>query len=68
MKDKFYAYIEALQDRITGALEAEDGKARFRQDLWERPEGGGDHAHGRLCAARLDPSGPLSGCPSPGTG
>ncbi len=41
MKDKFYAYIEALQDRITGALEAEDGKARFREDLWERPEGGG---------------------------
>ena len=41
MRDKFYAYIEALQDRITGALEAEDGKARFREDLWERPEGGG---------------------------
>ena len=41
MKDKFYAYIEALQDRITQALEAEDGKARFRQDLCERPEGGG---------------------------
>lgn len=41
MKDEFYAYIKTLQDRITGALEAEDGKARFRQDIWERPEGGG---------------------------
>lgn len=41
MKDRFYSYIEALQDRITGALEAEDGKARFREDLWQRPEGGG---------------------------
>lgn len=41
MKDKFYAYIEDLQNRITGALENEDGAARFREDLWERPEGGG---------------------------
>lgn len=41
MKDRFYAYILKLQDRITGALEAEDGTARFREDLWERPEGGG---------------------------
>jgi coproporphyrinogen III oxidase len=41
MKDKFYAYIQELQDRITSALEAEDGKAKFREDLWERSEGGG---------------------------
>ncbi|WP_088340092.1 oxygen-dependent coproporphyrinogen oxidase [Robiginitalea sediminis] len=41
MKDKFYAYICELQDRITGALETEDGKAAFREDLWERPGGGG---------------------------
>ena len=41
MKNKFYAYILKLQDQITSALEAEDGKARFREDLWERPEGGG---------------------------
>ncbi len=41
MKEKFYAYIQDLQDRITRALEAEDGSARFREDLWERPGGGG---------------------------
>lgn len=41
MKDKFYAYIQRLQDQITQGLEAEDGKARFREDLWERPGGGG---------------------------
>lgn len=41
MRDKFYGYIEALQNRITAALEQEDGNARFREDLWERPEGGG---------------------------
>jgi coproporphyrinogen III oxidase len=41
MKDKFYAYIQQLQDSITARLEAVDGKAKFREDLWERPEGGG---------------------------
>ncbi|MBC2838338.1 oxygen-dependent coproporphyrinogen oxidase [Robiginitalea sp. SC105] len=41
MKDRFYKYIEGLQDRITGALEVEDGTARFREDTWERAEGGG---------------------------
>ena len=41
MKDRFFAYIQNLQDTITSSLEAVDGKANFREDLWERPEGGG---------------------------
>lgn len=41
MKDKFYNYIVGLQDSITSQLESLDGKALFREDLWERPEGGG---------------------------
>lgn len=41
MKDKFYQYIQDLQDTITSKLESIDGKASFQQDLWERPEGGG---------------------------
>lgn len=41
MKTKFYEYIQQLQDRITTDLEAIDGKAVFRQDLWEREGGGG---------------------------
>lgn len=41
MKDRFFAYIQNLQDTITSSLEAVDGKAKFREDLWERPEGGG---------------------------
>ncbi len=41
MKDKFYTYIQQLQDTITSKLEEVDGKAKFRQDLWERSEGGG---------------------------
>jgi coproporphyrinogen III oxidase len=35
------AYLLDLQDRICAAVEAEDGGARFEEDLWERPEGGG---------------------------
>jgi coproporphyrinogen III oxidase len=30
-----------LQDRISAAFETEDGSARFREDAWERPGGGG---------------------------
>lgn len=41
MKEKFYAYIQNLQDKITSGLEEVDGKASFREDLWVRKEGGG---------------------------
>ena len=41
MKDKFYNYIQELQDSITQQLEDIDGTAKFHEDLWERPEGGG---------------------------
>ncbi len=33
-------YLLNLQDRICTALEAEDGKEKFREDKWNRPEGG----------------------------
>lgn len=41
MKDKFYEYIQKLQNSITSKLEKVDGTAKFQQDLWEREEGGG---------------------------
>lgn len=41
MKDQFYAYIQNLQDQICQGLEAVDGSTKFREDLWNRPEGGG---------------------------
>jgi len=41
MKNKFYTYIENLQDEITTALEAVDGTAKFKEDIWKRSEGGG---------------------------
>jgi coproporphyrinogen III oxidase len=41
MKNKFYQYIQNLQDQICAGLEATDGQAKFREDIWDRPEGGG---------------------------
>ncbi|WP_299272363.1 oxygen-dependent coproporphyrinogen oxidase [uncultured Psychroserpens sp.] len=41
MKDTFFNYIHELQDTITSKLEAIDGKAKFQEDIWKRPEGGG---------------------------
>jgi coproporphyrinogen III oxidase len=41
MKDKFYNYIQELQDTITSKLEEIDGEAKFKEDIWKRPEGGG---------------------------
>jgi coproporphyrinogen III oxidase len=41
MKNKFYAYIEKLQDTITSKLEEIDGGVKFKEDKWERLEGGG---------------------------
>ena len=35
------AYLLELQDRICNAIEAEDGKASFMEDDWEREGGGG---------------------------
>lgn len=41
MKERVQAYIESLQERITAAVETLDGKAKFIEDVWARPEGGG---------------------------
>ena len=41
MKEKFVKYIQNLQNEITSALEEIDGSAKFKEDVWERPEGGG---------------------------
>ncbi|KAG1649022.1 Oxygen-dependent coproporphyrinogen-III oxidase [Nymphon striatum] len=41
LEDKFFAYIQNLQDTISAKLEEVDGKATFAEDIWKRPEGGG---------------------------
>ncbi len=35
------SYLLALQDSICAALEREDGREKFQEDNWTRPEGGG---------------------------
>ncbi len=41
LKDRFYNYIQNLQNTITSKLEEIDEKATFKEDIWKRPEGGG---------------------------
>jgi len=41
IKTSWISFIHDLQNRICAALEQADGKALFREDKWERPEGGG---------------------------
>jgi len=41
LKDRFVKYIHGLQDEICAGLEQMDGKAVFREDRWDRAEGGG---------------------------
>lgn len=40
-KEQFIQYLEDMQDTICVGLEAIDGKGKFVEDRWERPEGGG---------------------------
>ena len=40
-KDRFYDYIQGLQDQICNALETADTEAKFQEDLWDRKGGGG---------------------------
>lgn len=40
-KDQIAEKYKEIQDEITQALEALDGKARFEEELWERDGGGG---------------------------
>ena len=41
IKENWISYIRLLQNDICESVEAEDGGAKFREDVWEREEGGG---------------------------
>lgn len=41
MLEQVKAYLLGLQDSICEGLEQSDGQARFVEDAWERPQGGG---------------------------
>ncbi|NNF18355.1 MAG: oxygen-dependent coproporphyrinogen oxidase [Flavobacteriaceae bacterium] len=57
MKEPFFQYIQQLQDRICNRLEQVDGKAKFREDPWERPEGGGGRSRVMEDGAVLEKAG-----------
>ncbi len=40
-RDRWISFIHQLQDDICIALEKSDGSVKFKEDRWERPEGGG---------------------------
>lgn len=50
-------YLLALQDSICTTIEAEDGKARFREDVWERDEGGGGRSRVMADGAAFEQAG-----------
>lgn len=41
IREEWVKFIHQLQDKICNALENTDGKTKFKEDLWQRPEGGG---------------------------
>ena len=41
IKENFTQYIRSLQNEICKALEEVDGQAKFKEDHWQRPGGGG---------------------------
>ena len=41
MKNEFLEHIAVLQKKITASMEMIDGKGKFIEDVWKRPEGGG---------------------------
>lgn len=51
-RERVAAFLQGLQDRICAGLAAADGQAKFQEDSWTRPEGGGGRSrvmrHGGL--------------------
>lgn len=41
MRDRVVSYLLGLQDQICAGIEYADGSAKFREDSWTRPGGGG---------------------------
>lgn len=41
LAQQFAQDVRRIQDEICAALEGVDGEGKFREDLWDRPEGGG---------------------------
>ncbi len=50
LRERWIAFIQTLQDEICAALEAVDGRARFREDCWTRDEEAGGGGRTRVLA------------------
>jgi coproporphyrinogen III oxidase len=57
IRREMQVYVQQLQDRICEALELADGSARFEEDLWERPGGGGGRSRVLTNGAVLEKAG-----------
>lgn len=44
LKEEIAAYFRELQTRICAGIELADGQGSFREDSWDRSEGGGGHS------------------------
>lgn len=55
--DQVKAFLLDLQDRICKALETADGRARFVEDAWQRPAGGGGRSRVLTAGAVFEQAG-----------
>jgi coproporphyrinogen III oxidase len=57
MKTRSALYFRQLQNRIVTALEELDGQGRFREDVWDRPGGGGGRSRVLLAGGVFEKAG-----------
>jgi coproporphyrinogen III oxidase len=57
LRDRVASYFRDLQDRNVAALEQLDGRARFREDSWQREGGGGGRSRVMADGAVLEKAG-----------
>jgi coproporphyrinogen III oxidase len=57
LRDRVVSFFRDLQDRIVAALEQLDGRARFREDSWQREGGGGGRTRVLADGAVLEKAG-----------
>lgn len=56
-RQRVSAFLRQLQDDICQGLEQIDGSSKFREDAWERPEGGGGRSRVMQSGAILEQGG-----------
>jgi len=57
MREAAISYLTSLQDAICQRLEQLDGRARFQEDAWQRPGGGGGRTRVMLDGAVFEKAG-----------